>query len=90
MVVMPLRQQIDRWIVILQKHCSGLAHHIDEPGRDDESRCVNRTCGSGVGQTANGADTAIANRHIRAIPGRARTINDATIANDQMVAWSCK
>src|SRR5208283_5408746 len=64
-----------------------LAQHIDEAGSDDFALGVNRKLARGRREIADGGDTAVADSDVAGIPGRARTVHDVSVGDDEVEDW---
>lgn len=63
----------------------GLAEHVNEARRDNHAVRVNGARGLRRAQKADGGNASVANADVARVPGRARAVNDVSIADDQVV-----
>src|SRR5689334_10310274 len=62
----------------------GLAKHVNEARRNDHAVRVNGAFGLRRAQKADGGNFAVANADVARVPGRAGTVNDVAVADDQV------
>ena len=66
-----------------------LAQHVDEARSDYHAACVESAAGSGGIQFTDGGDASPADRDIAGVPWRAGAVDDAAIADHQVVGRGC-
>jgi hypothetical protein len=81
-----LGEQVERRRRVLEHRRGGLAHHVDEAGRDDQPGRVDHLAGFRVLEPADGGDPAVAHADVGEEPGRAGAVDHASAADDDVVA----